>query len=309
MSSNPSAPPPNGDPDDDGFPQPGEGTDTIKYFVGTRFADGPLSGTAVPGHLIGELITRVSKLYSALRDGGANLTRAVENKPFAYSHTQYAASIDVFLTPAAEAEPALEDAQADDERAAGEDALVKLRQLVGTDPQSIAEVAAEHGGAVAMAYRQLTSLLGQRGVSASFFGTDQTEAPPVTSFIRLGVARASLHAEALSDRDVLRIETVRLVGVLDELASQRGVFKLLRPADLSNEQHRAWTNAVGSTRSLEGQLTDEAATDIRRLNAWSSRVEVELEVTHVTSPTTTRTADITADLVRIVTVQPQLGSD
>lgn len=293
----------------DDFPGEGEGTETIKYMVGTRFAEGPATGRAVPGHLLGELISRVSRLYSALRDGGENLSRAVDNHPFAYDSTAYRQSIDVFLAPAAreDGEQDLEPDDAPSDLAIAEDALKKLRELTAAQPDDIAAVAAEFGGAVATAYRQLASLLGQRGVSASFFTAGGTE--PCSDLVRLGVPTAAAHAERLSDQAVLRRDTARLVGVLDELAGGRGVFKLIRPADLPERQQEAWREAVRSVRSIEGQLTDEAATDVRRLNAWSSRVEVELALTFMTSPKSTRAEEVTAELVRVITVQPQLGSD
>ncbi len=116
-------------------------------------------------------------------------------------------------------------------------------------------------------------------------------------------------AEALSDRDVLQIQTVRLVGVLDELAGTRGVFKLLRPVELTASQEVAWNEAVGRPRSVEGALTDDAAIDIRRANAWSSLVEVELVLTHMEAPTSTRVEDVEGELTRLISVQPEIGDE
>jgi len=78
---------------------------------------------------------------------------------------------------------------------------------------------------------------------------------------------------------------------------------------LAPRQDAAWREAVGRARSVEGTLTDEAATDIRRLNAWSSLVEVELEVTYMNAPTSTRSEEVAEDLLRIVSVQPQLDAE
>lgn len=297
--------PPKPDGGDDGFPNPGEGTETIKYMVGSRFAGGPVTSRSVPGHVMGELVTRVSKLYSALKDGGSNLSRAVDTHPFAYVGTDFKASVDVYLEPPAGDDEGRLPIESDER---GGEALNALRQLTSADSDQIAEVAAGYGGAVAMAYRQLVAVLGQRNISTSFFKAVDGEPVP-DSFVRLGTLRAGAHALALSDQSVLRIQSRRLVGILDELAGGRSVFKLQRPVDLGPEQDEGWREAVGRARSVEGQLTDEAATDIRRLNAWSSLVEVELELTYMNAPTSTRTEEIDAEMLRIISVQQQLDAE
>lgn len=298
-------PPPEPDPEpDDDFPAPGEGTTEIQYMVGTRFGGGPITGTSVPGHLIGELITRVSKLYSALRGGGSNLSRAVDIHPFAFRGARFQASVDIFLAVPPE-QPDLFENQED--RTVRE-ALDKLSALTAANPADVAALAADHGGAVAMAYRQLVTAVGQREVSVGFFRADDFK-PREETFVHLRPALASAQAVALTDRDVLQTQTVSLMGVLDELAGRRGVFKLLRPVELTESQEAAWNQAVGRAQSVEGALTDEAAIDIRRANAWSSLVEVELVLTHMEAPTSTRVEEVEGELTRLISVQPEIDAD
>jgi hypothetical protein len=270
-------------------------------MAGGRFSDGPIRTEAAPGPVIGELITRVSKLYSALRSGGSNLARAAADFPYLLRAVSYRQSVDLVYEPeAADADPEM----VPETQNPVETALMALERLTAAR-DDIVDVAAEYGPAVTSAYRQLVSLLGQQDITAEFFAAVD-ERPDESTFVRLPPRHALAHAEALSSQQVIRTETTTLSGVLDELAGRKGTFKLLRPSTLTREETRAWDETVGRRVVIEGELTDEAETDIRRMNAWKSKVTAEVELTHMTAPKTTNAEEIEAKLLRIVYMQPRL---
>lgn len=298
MSANP-GPDDDLEPEGDGFPQEGDGTEPIKYMAGGRFSGGPITSVAAPGPVVGDLIARLAKLYSALESRSSNLGRAVADFPYYLRGLRFEHSVDLLYQGERHA-PAL----VPDPNNPIHASLEALARLVG-EREGIQAMAAEYGGAVAMAYRQLVSLLGQREITADFFvAVDRM--PDETSFVRLAPDAARAQADALSDQQTLRVETASLTGLLTVLDGDKGTFKLARPGDLATEYKRAWKEAVGSKRVVEGELTDEAETDIRRLNAWKSKVTVEVELTHMTSPKTTRTEEIDAKLLRISQVHMRL---
>lgn len=291
-------------PEGDGFPQEGDGTETVSYMAGGRFSGGPITVVAAPGPVVGDLIARLAKLYSALEGKGSNLARAVADYPYFLRALAFGHSVDLLYQGERRAETTL-PVESDDPLTAGLDAISKL----AGERDGITTLAAEYGGAVTTAYRQLTSLLGQREITAEFF-IAVGETPDEGSFVHLPPDVARAHAEALSDQQTLRTETVPITGLLTALDGSKGTFKLARPEHIGNKYAAAWKDAVGAKRAvIEGELTDEAETDIRRMNAWKAMVTAEVELTHMTAPKTTSAEELEAKLLRVTQVHQRLGDD
>lgn len=297
------------EPPDDGFPSPDDATTHIAYSVappyfnlGARFSHGPITPKASPGPVVGDLIARLSKLYSALQHGGSNLARAVEAEPYYLTRLAHRASVDILFERSGDERDSIAPPSEGDAWRS----LMGLDHLSGVAIDHVVAVAANYGGAVSTAYRQLASLVADQSIDVDFF-VAQNGRPLRSSFRHLPHGRAADHAIALGSREVVRVHTAALTGDLDELAGRKGTFKLLRPVGAPQGQDRAWREAVGGRRSVEGALSDEASTDIRRLGAWRARITAEIELTHMTAPTTTSSEAIEGVMLRVMSVQPELG--
>lgn len=305
MSEDPAEPAPE---EEDDFPDLSGAVRTVLYMVGSRFSDGPIRRRAAPGPVLGELTTRVSKLLSALKHGGSSLATAVAMAPNSPSSIEYAHSVDILFAPI----PAdADDGVVRDAGAVVESQVEALERLVACG-DDIDVVAADFGGAVTTAYRQLASFLAQREITAKFYVAIDRE-PKDGPFATLPPGTARSHAQILRERNVSRVSTVSLTGRLAFLGDSIGSadsdrFKLVRGRDLTAEQQRAWSLALGKRKSVDGELTDEAETDVRRHNAWKAQITAEIEVTTLTASASGTTSAIEAKMLRIIYIHDRIDA-
>lgn len=291
------------EPDD--FPKPGEGTTTVRRMVGARLTDGPIRGSSMPATLLGEVIVRLGKLYSALADQGQNLSRAVSNHPFMLE-APAAGSISLAFTPAS---PDGDDLPFDEGAGAEltpEKLLGFIDELTSSDPATVAAIAVGMGTAVTSAYRSLAEVLGESDLVAAFeLVIDDDGARDYHRHAVLHPQAARDQVDALVAASVMDTRNIQITGVIDELAKNRGSFKLDAPTAPSMNQR--WKHALGSGhRSLRGSLSPEGASDARRLNVWGKLVTVDLQITETTAPTATVTKNIDGLLLRVVHVHEPL---